>query len=535
MSLGSQIIYKQLFQRHGFVRVPIIQRDYAQGRPDEMEVREEFLNSLKEALQKPVNNPELPLNLDFIYGSVEGDSETRFLPLDGQQRLTTLFLLHWYLAWRDEHWEVFRQLFQADRHSRFTYSVRPSSNEFFDELVGYRPDARPDEIPEVAQLVSDQPWYFRSWRLDPTIQSVLGMLEAIHERFSTSSGLFSRLIDEDQPAITFQLLDLKNFGLSDDLYIKMNARGKPLTQFENFKARYEHELESQFKGVTFKIGGQNLSVAKYVALRMDTAWTDLFWRLRDRKSNLYDGALMNMFRAVALVTRSPDDGEYLNDFLRLRNAFKHPSYTDFHARGWLDERFTLTIIHLFDAWSMGDKKLSAFLPDNRYFDEKAIFNKVVTSLAGLSNAELVQFAAYTGFIEKYQERLDVTAFQEWMRIIHNLSVNTEYNRPDDIRRSIVGLNHLLEHAEDVLKHFAESDNPTSGFNTQQIAEEKLKAELILLDGTWRALIDQAEVHEYFRGQIEFLLDFSGVVAASSQSKPNCWETKTHTVLNCTQN
>jgi hypothetical protein len=108
MSLGSQIIYKQLFERHGRIRVPMIQRDYAQGRLTETEVREEFLNALEAALKKPADDPMLPLNLDFIYGSVEGDDETRFLPLDGQQRLTTLFLLHWYLAWRDEQWDVFR-------------------------------------------------------------------------------------------------------------------------------------------------------------------------------------------------------------------------------------------------------------------------------------------------------------------------------------------------------------------------------------------------------------------------------------------
>jgi hypothetical protein len=101
MSLGNQVIYKQLLERHGRIRVPMIQRDYAQGRPAETEVREEFLKALQDALLKPADDSTLPLNLDFIYGSVEGDGETRFLPLDGQQRLTTLFLLHWYLAWKD--------------------------------------------------------------------------------------------------------------------------------------------------------------------------------------------------------------------------------------------------------------------------------------------------------------------------------------------------------------------------------------------------------------------------------------------------
>ena len=71
-SIGSQINYKQLLDRHGTIRVPMIQRDYAQGRPSETEVRDAFLDALERALQKPTGDPALPLNLDFVYGSVEG-------------------------------------------------------------------------------------------------------------------------------------------------------------------------------------------------------------------------------------------------------------------------------------------------------------------------------------------------------------------------------------------------------------------------------------------------------------------------------
>ncbi len=93
-AMDSRINFKQLLDRHGRVCIPIIQRDYAQGRPEEEEVRQDFLRAIKVALDKPADDPSLPFNLDFIYGSVEGPENTRFLPLDGQQRLTTLFLLH---------------------------------------------------------------------------------------------------------------------------------------------------------------------------------------------------------------------------------------------------------------------------------------------------------------------------------------------------------------------------------------------------------------------------------------------------------
>lgn len=204
MNLGQQISYIQLLQRHTHIQIPIIQRDYAQGRPDEQEVRDSFLAALEDALLKPAHDTSLPLNLDFIYGSVEVcHGKTHFLPLDGQQRLTTLFLLHWYLAWHDDAWEVFTALFVADGKSRFCYGVRPSSNDFFDQLVAYRPTEAVDEVASLATMLCDQPWFFRSWLRDPTIQSVLGMVNAIHKRFATHSNLFARLTDEvrlDAPA-----------------------------------------------------------------------------------------------------------------------------------------------------------------------------------------------------------------------------------------------------------------------------------------------------------------------------------------------
>ncbi|MBU4389626.1 MAG: DUF262 domain-containing protein [Proteobacteria bacterium] len=529
-NLGSQIIYKQLLQRHGRIRIPMIQRDYAQGRPSEDEVREDFLNALEDALKKPADDPTLPLNLDFIYGSVEGDDETRFLPLDGQQRLTTLFLLHWYLAWKGQQWDEFGRMFRANGHARFSYSVRPSSNEFFDELVVFEPAKRPEQIQQLSNLITDQSWYFRSWRLDPTIQSSLVVLDAIHGRFASADGLFERLISESQPAITFQLLDLDNFGLSDDLYIKMNARGKPLTAFETFKARYEQELEKQFEGEFLAIGTGSFTYAEFVARRMDTLWADLFWAHRNKSNNLYDDAVMNLFRAVALITRNPESSSYLKDIEVLRNEFRTPTYSDFHYRGWLDREFTITLIRLLEAWSGQGGALSTKLPDQRYFNEASLYNKLVNSGAGLSYMDAVQFAGYAIFIKAHHENLKHQEFQEWMRVIYNLSVNTTYDRSSDLQRSMGGLQKLAVHSSDILTHFATSEKPASGFNEQQVAEEKLKAELLSGHSDWRSLIDRAEAHGYFRGQIEFLFDFSGVIDKRAERAVKEWENEMHRSL-----
>src|SRR5574344_503412 len=89
------------FLENHTVEIPIIQRDYAQGRKGKEELRRKFLTDLKSALD---NNTEL--KLDFVYGLKEKDlvygskGKERLNPLDGQQRLTTLWLLHWFIAYK---------------------------------------------------------------------------------------------------------------------------------------------------------------------------------------------------------------------------------------------------------------------------------------------------------------------------------------------------------------------------------------------------------------------------------------------------
>ncbi len=91
--LTRPVAFSELI-RDQHVEVPLIQRDYAQGREAEKDVRDDFLGALYDAMVPATGADKPPLNLDFVYGSTEGTGSSRFLPLDGQQRLTTLFLLH---------------------------------------------------------------------------------------------------------------------------------------------------------------------------------------------------------------------------------------------------------------------------------------------------------------------------------------------------------------------------------------------------------------------------------------------------------
>lgn len=534
---GKQVIYKQLLGEHGVIQIPIIQRDYAQGRESEADVRELFLSELETALKKVEGESSYPLNLDFIYGSVEGEGgDSRFSPLDGQQRLTTLFLLHWYLAWKDERFEDFTAMFRKGEHSRFTYRVRPSSNQFFDRMVNFQPELTPEQVAAqgtVRELIENQSWYFRNWRLDPTIQSVLVMLDAIHERFGDSNGLFDRLTSEKQPAITFQLLDLDKFDLTDDLYIKMNARGMPLTPFETFKARYEQGLADQFPGENRKIDGAEFDIHDFVARRLDTVWMDLFWaetKKSDNRAAAVDGSIFNLFRVVTLITRDPDHDHCLDDVLLLTRTL--PNYATFHDRGWLDDVFTETLIPLLEAWCQTGNGFQPLLPNDAYFDERGTFSKIRRNPLSLEIPEALQFMGYAAFIREHESSLDTTAFQNWMRIVHNLVINSNIDRADRLPGGLRAILTLLPESGDILAFLAEtpSSDGLASFTKQQLKEESLKAALLLNHDGWRDLIDQAELHGYFRGQIDFLLEVCGVVAQAEKDAVTAWDAATHVGL-----
>ena len=165
--------------------IPLIQRDYAQGRIDKdiNRVRSRFLQALYRAVTGE------PITLDFVYGDI--DEEGTMTPLDGQQRLTTLFLLHWYAAKKEK--------ISDDKYaflSRFSYETRYSARYFCAELVKFMPSFETT----LSADIKNQAWFTFDWKDDPTISSMLVMLDAIDERFKDVPDIWEQL---ENKAITF--------------------------------------------------------------------------------------------------------------------------------------------------------------------------------------------------------------------------------------------------------------------------------------------------------------------------------------------
>lgn len=265
------------------IEIPLIQRDYAQGRRDGKvnAIRQSFLAVLHGAV---AGEDPTPVSLDFVYGERKEDGT--FQPLDGQQRLTTLFLLHWYLSARSGN------LATATTWTNFSYETRPSARRFCQRLVAATP---PADTSGLSKWIHEQPWYLFVWRYDPTIDSMLVMMDAIDQQFSgvDPQVAWDRLADVKQPAVSFHLLPLPDMGSAEDLYVKMNSRGKPLTEFENFKARFEKVIEWSPRAADF-------------AHKADTVWSDILWTSRG-DDDLIDDEFLRYFEFVTEVCEWSDD------------------------------------------------------------------------------------------------------------------------------------------------------------------------------------------------------------------------------------
>ena len=260
------------------IEIPLFQRDYAQGRNTDQarHVRERFISDLCSAL-----DGEKELHLDFVFGDVVKGT---LYPLDGQQRLTTLFLLHCYLSWQLPPAPDAPQSWHA-----FHYATRPGARAFCQFLTRCRPDL---SKPKLSKWLCDQADYLPTWKHDPTIQGMLVVLEVLHDRYrnylpSQLLAAWQRLTDPVKPAISFLLLPVASQKLDNTLYVKMNSRGRPLTEFENSKA----ELESLLR--------QNPAISEQAvdafSRKIDTDWADLFWEYRGN-NDLIDEEFMRYLR-----------------------------------------------------------------------------------------------------------------------------------------------------------------------------------------------------------------------------------------------
>ncbi len=505
MTTGFATSFAQLFtsnidetHRIASVEIPRIQRDYAQGRTGTKaeQVRKDFLQALYTACFDSKT-----MSLDFVYGSI---TENVLSPLDGQQRLTTLFLLHIYLA---DHVGV---LHESHPWKNFTYETRASARRFCERIgehFAFSEESTTKQKP--SEWIKNQEWYQYHWQHDATIQSMLVMLDDIHCLFGKKENpklAWDRLMDEHEPAIYFHMLPIENLGLTDQVYIKMNSRGKPLTAFETFKARFGRVLES--------VSPEH---ANDFADKVDTKWSDLLWHYKG-KDNLIDHAFMRYFHFVTdvCVWRDVDQSSGDEDTQPLEIYELAKSVYGAENRKAINN--IVFLINAFDTWE-GENDIKTWFDDRFCFKSPALERAdtqkaMITEIQNHLNPNLFQAACalygnsagnnrnfplghtlylYAVLLHRIQGGTD---FQRRMRILRNLVEGSrDYLRNSNMTDLIADVTKIMtnpnERILDGVKRFLKS----------QIDEEKEKIAFLDKHPELKTPLFQLEDHRLLRGSL----------------------------------
>ncbi len=475
--------------------IPRIQRDYAQGRigKSENRIRQRFLDALYEAIKN-----KKPIILDFVYGDVENGKLTL---LDGQQRLTTLFLLHWYAAKKEKISKS-----ECCFLEHFSYETRFSSRDFCKAIIENEISF---EVGQLSKEIKNQSWYPFDWKNDSTIQSMLVMIDAINEKFAGIGNLWKFLTELN--LISFYFLPLEKMGLTDELYIKMNSRGKPLTDFEHFKAEFLKTIKEQDE-----------SLYKEFSRKIDIDWTDLLFPYRS-ENQIIDDKFMRYFKFISHILC------YKNDIFS-KEYDRKIEYDEFKlAKQLYSKENTDSISNLnflksaFDCWCRIDVDIffsSVFYTDQKNYESgktrlflkgketvnlfldccnyHAEFENNGRNRLFSLNSMLLFYAVLIYLLNK--KNISEEKFKRRIRIIRNLTENSQY----EIREfDQYGNNQMQRLLTDVFEIMLNENIVTEdrGFNLLQKQEEKQKLEWLKNNGQYQDELFQLEDNTLLKGAV----------------------------------
>lgn len=515
--------------------IPIFQRDYAQGRSGKEDLRKRFLNEIKSSLE----SSDSELLLDFVYGTKKEDI---IYPLDGQQRLTTLWVLMWYAVFMTQTTEAdiekYRRILQ-----NFTYETRSSSKDFIVWLCNkfltsksskeYKDKKQKYEKSTIllSDFIQNQTGFYSGWNQDPTVQSVLRMLsgtqvlnketkkietpykdgiEQIFEDFNKEN--FEKLFNDRCP-IKFYHLNLLEIKQPDNLYVKMNARGEQLTSFENFKADLVGCLSKKEDLKSFVTLGHG----KYILQKWDVAWTDLFWNKRGEKDSI-DDLFFTFIKRFLLNRYIVNIGNKIDvkedSIYKILYNNEQKEYTSFELYESLIDKSCINdlIVVLDNAANPNLKFELPLLQAKKYtffpqYDDKG-------NVKSATFQDRVIMYGICLYLQKVEEK-DFNNFHQWLRVLSNLSYYNEIPSLNEfeIRLKFIELivymlnGNLKDVYSDIsikaLRELAKNDETE---NHIQLKEEIKKIKKIQENNNIEGILENLESLWIFSGRIDCLLD-----------------------------
>ena len=236
---GKEYRLQDFFSGDNKIVIPDLQRDYCWGDKAVVgkEQRELVTDFVKNLWEQFIKSPNEIQTMGLIYGY---EQPKHYLQIcDGQQRLTTLFLIIGYLntilpdgCFGDNIMSSKER--EDDFEPYLQYSIRESTLYFLSDLsknVFIERNSSTDGI-------KNSSWYFQEYEQDASIQSMISALGHIHTFIETLNSNAETL--KSFGAYILDKLHLLYYDMGsrtngEETYVVINTTGEPLSSSENLK------------------------------------------------------------------------------------------------------------------------------------------------------------------------------------------------------------------------------------------------------------------------------------------------------------
>lgn len=519
MGNNNSSYFKKLINDY-IIYVPEFQRNYLQG-DDSNESIKDKRNCLLDDIFNCIESQSKSINLGFIYGRVERSYKDKlFYPYDGQQRLTTLYFLYLLIYFKFKNYDEIQSF-----KKKLSYQTRISTNRFIESFLYWILDSKEKvsiyndfwnkDGKDLKGFIMSQDWFMMTeWNYDVSIINMLSIIVEISRRIKENLGDKTGIVnfidkDENNP-FQFDFIYVDDISKSDDLYIKINARGKALSPFENLKSDIDKYWKDEDK------------------TKLDAEWTEYVWNQLDvndkNKEKSFDNSfynlLSNIFYLQYLVGLDLND---INDkiLIEIENKYKK-GIVD---KEWITQELCKVSCPMISSF------LDAMIGPFKSIKDKQIesVNRKIFGLGDYQNnngqnkierADLFEIFVYYYSVSSLFKRNDME-FTDKRNLLNEIETVTNriienqrpyLDSPTNLVKALQSVKALIDNSiksHGVYKFFLSIDNGTKesirkGLMKEQVEEEILKAKLIDKDSRYVALFNKGYSELKNKGQLGFI-------------------------------
>ena len=236
---GNEYSLSDLFGGDTKVIIPDLQRDYCWGDKAVVDVktkktRELVTDFVKNIIDLFENESNTILTMGLVYGYEQPHNHIQIC--DGQQRLTTLFLLMGVINTKAggyfDDYIISREERNDDFEPHLQYAIRESTLYFLSDLARNVFISHNTSI----QDIKSSNWYFNEYDFDASIQSMISALQRIDDAFKDNEHIdfvdFGKFVLNNLKVLYY---DMENRSRGEETYVVINTTGEPLSSTENIK------------------------------------------------------------------------------------------------------------------------------------------------------------------------------------------------------------------------------------------------------------------------------------------------------------